>query len=67
MKSTFFTLKQIQNNDNSFIVKVFIFILLENKYIIITKHILIIYSDYKINKYIKKYILFLFYFCNLNK
>lgn len=50
MKSTFFTLKQIQNNDNSFIVKVFIFILLENKYIIITKHILIIYSDYKINK-----------------
>lgn len=67
MKSTFFTLKQIQNNDNSFIVKVFIFILLENKYIIITKHILIIYSDYKINKYITKYILFLFYFCNLNK
>lgn len=34
-----FILKQIQNNDNNFIVKVFIFILLENKYIIITKYI----------------------------
>lgn len=34
-----------KNNDNNFIVKVFILILLENKYIIITKYILIIYNN----------------------